>query len=162
MRRLFAALLFAVFALVTSAVVTQSAASENKIILTVDGAVKAKTDFTLAEIEALGMATITTTTPFHDGVQTFEGVPLTKLMAAVGAHGDTARVVALNRYAMEIPISDFARYGVILASRRNGAPMEVKDKGPLFVIYPYDSSPDLKTETYYGRSVWQVRTITVQ
>lgn len=162
MRRLFAVLLFVMSGLSAQVALAQPAPSDQAVILTVDGAVKGKTDWTRAEIEALGLVTIQTKTPWHDGVQTFEGVPLDKLMQALGAKGTKVNVIALNRYAMEIPISDFAAYGAILATRRNGTPMAVRDKGPLFVIYPYDSVPDLQTETYYGRSVWQVRTITVE
>jgi hypothetical protein len=51
---------------------------------------------------------------------------------------------------------------VILALKRNGEYMPVRDKGPLFVIYPFDSKPELKTQTYYGRSVWQVAKIVVK
>ncbi len=162
MRRLFAVLLFTLSGLCAQVALAQAASSDEAVILTVDGAVKARTEWTRPQLEALGLATIATKTPWHDGLQTFEGVSLVKLMQAVGAKGTKVSVVALNRYAMEIPISDFAAYGVILATRRNGKPMSVRDKGPLFVIYPYDSSMDLQTETYYGRSVWQVRTITVE
>lgn len=161
MRRLFAALAFVVTGWLFQAGIAQSASSDQAVILTVDGAVNAKADFTPAQLEALGLATIRTTTPWHDGLQTFEGVPLDKLMKAVGAKGSKVNVVALNRYAMEIPMSDFTTHGVILALRRNGQPMAIKDKGPLFVMYPFDDKPELRNETYYGRSVWQVRTITV-
>lgn len=162
MRSLFAVLLFVMSGVCGPAAMAQSASSDQAVILTVDGAVKARTDFTRAGLEALGLATIKTTTPWHDGVQIFEGVPLDKLMKAVEAKGTKVNVVALNRYTMEIPIADFAAHGVILATRHNGQPMAVRDKGPLFVIYPYDEKPELRTETYYGRSVWQVRSITVE
>lgn len=141
---------------------SDTTATVAKVILTVDGAVSAKAEFTRDALEALGLATIKTSTPWHDGVQTFEGVPLAKLMEKVQATGDRADFVALNRYTMELPLADFALYDVILATRRNGQPMDIKDKGPLFVIYPFDARPDLKTEVYYSRSVWQVRTITLR
>ena len=34
--------------------------------------------------------------------------------------------------------------------------MSVREKGPLFVVYDYDSDPELKQQKYYGRSAWQV------
>jgi hypothetical protein len=40
--------------------------------------------------------------------------------------------------------------------------MEVREKGPLFIIYPYDSNTALKHDTYFSRSAWQVRSITVE
>ena len=113
-----------------------------KPILLVDGRTTAgKSEFTRSELE---------------------GVPLARLMAHVGASGTKVQVVALNRYKTEIPVADFAAQGAILALKRNGQYMEVRDKGPLFVIYPFDAKPDLKSELYYGRSAWQVRSITVE
>ena len=107
-------------------------------------------------LEALEQATIRTVTPWFDGVMTFEGVPMTRLMEATGADGTTLIVHALNDYTSEIPIEDFAKYNPILAIKRNGQYMAVRDKGPLFIIYPYDSSPELNKQKFYSRSAWQI------
>lgn len=40
--------------------------------------------------------------------------------------------------------------------------MPVRDKGPLFIVYPYDSNPEIKSQTYYTRSVWQVARLEVK
>lgn len=118
--------------------------------------------FDRAMLEALGMVTIETTTPWYEGKVKFEGVPLDKLMKRVGASGERVIVVALNDYSTEIPMADFAKFNVILAIKRNGEYMPVRDKGPLFIIYPFDSNPDLQTQTYYARSAWQVARIDVR
>ena len=44
----------------------------------------------------------------------------------------------------------------------DGAYMTVRNKGPLFVIYPFDAVPALQTELYYSRAAWQVRSITIK
>ncbi len=141
-----------------------SGAADDGIILRIEGQVAPgrPTQFTRAELERMGVATIRTGTPWHDGQQVFEGVPLEKLMEAVGAHGDTIEVIALNRYRSMVPMRDFSAHKPILAMKRNGAYMTVRDKGPLFIIYPYDSDPALKTEQFYTRSVWQIATIVVK
>jgi hypothetical protein len=113
-------------------------------------------------LEALGMTTIETTTPWYEGKVKFEGVSLDKLMKQVGATGQRVAVVALNDYTTEIPMEDFGKYNVILALKRDGEYMPVRDKGPLFIIYPFDSNPELKTQTYYVRSAWQVARIDVK
>ena len=135
----------------------------SRVVLTVSGpgGVGAR-DLTMADLEAMPKAEIRTTTPWHDGVQHFEGVSLAALMASLKLTGTQAQVVALNRYRTTIPMADFTEFKPILAYRRNGAPMEVREKGPLFIIYPYDSSATLKTETYFSRSAWQVRSIGVE
>lgn len=109
-------------------------------ILTVSGKVAGGTavNFTLSDLEALDRAEIVTTTPWHDGEVSFEGVAMSELMEAVGAHGTTAFVVALNNYSTETSLSDFAEFEVVLAYRKDGREMAIADKGPLFIVYPYD------------------------
>ena len=107
-------------------------------------------------LESLGLATIDTKTPWYAGPVHFEGVRMETLMRHVGATGETVTAVALNDYSSEIPLSDFDRFGVLLALKRGGSYMPVSDKGPLFIVYPYDSSPELQSQKYYSRSAWQV------
>ena len=134
------------------------------VILSVDGGVAdgAVHEFTRSQLEALGHAEIDTTTPWHDGVIRFEGVPLALLMEHVGAKGRIAAVRALNNYKTEVPLTDFSQFGVILALKKNGEYMPVSDKGPLFIVYPFDSNEMLNGEVYYSRSAWQVRRITIE
>jgi hypothetical protein len=113
-------------------------------------------------LESLGMDAITTTTPWHKGQVTFEGVSMAKVMELVGAKGKTVKALALNDYVTQIPMEDFARFGVILALKRDGEYMPVRDKGPLFIVYPYDSKPELKSQTYYGRSAWQLAKLIIE
>lgn len=50
-------------------------------------------------------------------------------------------------------------YPVILAYRMNGELLRIRDKGPLWVIYPQDDFPDLKTKQTQAKWVWQVKEI---
>ena len=140
-------------------------ADTGKPILTVSGKIgtgEGSAQFDREALERLGTVSFETKTPWYDGAMTFEGVPLAKLMAEVGAKGDRIQAVALNDYSSEIPIEDVAKYNVILALKRNGEYMPVRDKGPLFVVYPYDSDPELKSQKFYSRSVWQVKALLVK
>lgn len=118
--------------------------------------------FDRALLEALGATSFSTDTPWYKERVKFEGVPLAKLMDAVGATGDRLVVTALNDYSVEVPMEDVRKFGVILALKRDGEYMTVRDKGPLFVVYPFDSNPNLKVQKYYSRSVWQVARIDVK
>jgi hypothetical protein len=118
--------------------------------------------FDRAMLEALGMTSFTTNTPWYKEPVKFEGVPLDKLMSAVGASGDRIVVVALNDYSAELPMEDAKKYNVMLALKRDGEYMSVRDKGPLFIVYPFDSNPDLKNQKFYSRSVWQIARIEVK
>jgi hypothetical protein len=59
-------------------------------------------------------------------------------------------------------MEDVRKYNVILALKRDGEYMPVRDKGPLFIVYPFDSDPELKNRVYYGRSVWQVARLEIK
>lgn len=142
----------------------QAAAEPGKPILTVSGKVGAPSGVTFDReaLEKLGLASIETTTPWHTGKVKFEGVPLKVLMKHVAASGDTVQALALNDYATSIPIDDFEKYNVILALKRDGEYMPVRDKGPLFIVYPYDSDPELNSRKFYSRSAWQVKELVVK
>lgn len=118
--------------------------------------------FDRAMLEALGTVSIETRTPWRDGVSRFEGVRLDTLMETVGASGETVTAVALNDYVTIIPISDFERFGTIIALKRDGEYMTVREHGPLFIIYPYDSDPELQNQTYFSRSAWQLARLVVE
>jgi hypothetical protein len=138
-----------------------------KVILTISGKIGVDNGggtavFDRDMLEAIGMVSFTTGTPWTDGPVTFEGVPMDKLMAMVAAQGDQITALALNDYSTDIPIVDFARYHTILALKRDGEYMPVRDKGPLFIVYPYDSNPELKHQMFYSRSAWQLSRIVVK
>jgi hypothetical protein len=143
------------------------AAPTDSVILTVTGAIgntnaPGAAQFDLAMLEALPGQETTTATPWYDGAQSFSGPLGRALLASVGATGDTLVVTAINDYVTEIPVADFETWPVIFATRHNGEVMSVREKGPIFVIYPFDSDQALNTEVYYGRSAWQVKSIEVR
>ncbi|RYH00603.1 oxidoreductase, partial [Salipiger sp. IMCC34102] len=39
--------------------------------------------------------------------------------------------------------------------------MQVRDKGPLWIVYPYDDTPEYRSEVIYSRSIWQLDRIEV-
>lgn len=110
---------------------------------------------------SLGMEGFETVTPWYTGPVRFDGVPMTRLMQAVGATGTLVRAIALNDYTTDIPVADFQRYGVLLAIKRNGEYMPVRDKGPLFIVYPFDKYPELQSHQFYSRAAWQVTQLVV-
>ena len=47
---------------------------------------------------------------------------------------------------------------MIVARLLDGKPMLTREKGPLFIIYPFDSKSELQAKPFYARSAWQLRT----
>lgn len=116
-----------------------------------------------ADLDAIGCTHVTTRTIWTEGEQDFAGVPLVDLVRAFGAEAGggavSLRAQAINDYTVIIPVTDAVEGGPIIAHTRNGASMTIRDNGPLWLIYPYDSNPDYRTEVIYARSIWQLERI---
>lgn len=156
-----------VFGLMAVAALAQELASPaGEPVLTVTGQIDNRNSgdaavFDLAMLEAMDPVTVTTSTIWTDGVQEFRGVPLVRLMQEVGAHGGMIAASALNDYTVQIPMEDAVEGGAVLAFEANGEELSVRDKGPLWVIYPYDANKDYQSEVIYSRSIWQVAKLDV-
>jgi hypothetical protein len=136
-------------------------APTGEVLLTVSGNVAVTNgdgiaEFDLEMLEAFAPTTIDTSTIWTEGVHRFQGVSLKDLVETLGIEGATLRATAINDYAIEIPVSDAVEGGPILAYRIDGNTMSVRDKGPLWVIYPYDDNADFRKEVIYSRSIWQL------
>jgi|SRR5690554_98719 len=113
------------------------------------------------QLMAIDPRIVETRTPWTDGVSRFDGPLLRSVLEAAGAQGDRIRVQALNDYTVEIPLSDLQRYDVILALEQDGVPLEVRELGPVFVLYPFDEYPELFNKAVRHRSVWHVIAVEV-
>lgn len=141
-------------------------APQGKPVLRIGGKIGVHNDgdeavFDIAMLDALGTTSFSTSTPWTDGVSTWEGVRLDVLMNAVDASGETLRATALNDYVADVPLAEVAEEGALLAMRRDGKLMPVSDKGPLFILYPFDGNPSLQQQKVYMRCAWQIARLDV-
>ena len=116
---------------------------------------------TLDELDELAQVEFETSTIWTDGILLFSGVPLTALLEHMDADGRVVELVALNDYAITIPIDELEDTTPIVATRIDGEIMSVRDKGPFWVVYPYDSDPKYRTDVVYARSIWQLNRLNV-
>lgn len=143
-------------------------APKGPVVLTVRGKVGAAEDgtvsFDMATLEQIGLVRFTTKTEWTDGPVEFEGVLLKDLLAVLEAGGDAEKLVlkALNDYISTMPISDANDYPVILAIKENGEYMSVRERGPLWVVYPQDAYPEVGRREFLSRWVWQLAEIGVE
>lgn len=141
-------------------------ASSDEVELTISGKIDVEgastVQFDLATIEAMPSREIVTSSPWFDDVTTFEGVLVRDLLESVSAYGSTVVAVGINDYVSEIPYSDFVEHDAILAYKHQGEYMDVADKGPFFIVYPFDADPKLQSQMYYQRSVWQIRELVIE
>lgn len=167
MRNLLVAIALAFTATVLPAAAQDLGTPTGEVILTVSGAITSKNvgdeaQFDLAMLDALPNETVVTENPWYEGPQTYKGVLGSAFLDAIGATGTELEVTALNDYKTTIPVEDFRNFKVILATTRNGEAMPVREKGPIFVIYPFTDNPELNELSYVNRSAWQVRSIVVR
>ncbi len=149
------------------AVAAALAAPGGPVVLTLSGRVGRPNDgararFDMAMLEALAQRELVVPTPWYDQPRRFTGPLLRDVLAAAAARGERLRASALNDYRVEIPFDDVVRHDVVLARLLDGKPMSVREKGPLFVMYPFDRRPELRNAVYYSRCIWQLHAIDVQ
>ena len=135
-----------------------------EVVLTATGAIHAASgamEFDMAALKALPSVSFATTTPWTKGVTTFKGVELKDFLTAIGARGQRLHCVAMDDYAIDIPASDAVGGGPILAYQSDGKPMTARDKGPLWIVYPYDAKAEYRSAVVYSQSIWQLRRIDV-
>jgi hypothetical protein len=136
------------------------------VVLTVSGRVRqvnegGSAQFDMGMLEAIPQQNLVTRTPWFAQARRFTGPLLRDVLTRAGANGSMLRLIALNDYRVDMPMDDAQRHDVVLARLIDDKPMTVRDKGPLFIIYPFDSKPELRSAVYYSRSAWQLRTIEV-
>lgn len=141
---------------------------QDHIVLTVSWADSRTTPvkFALKDLEKLERKDYLTAIPPSLGVSgrhDWQGIPVSAVLEAAKAqHYSRLRVTALDGYEVYIPVSDLTSFNPILAYRKDSQYIGILDKGPLFLIYPFDSSPKLQTMEYINRTIWQVSAIVLK
>lgn len=138
-----------------------------EVVLTVTGAIDvhnaaAAAAFDLGLLATLGEAQFRSTTIWTEGEREFSGTPLKALLDRLGVEGGTLRAIALNDYQVEIPVADVTETAPLLAWQIDGTTLTPRNRGPIWVVYPYDSDPAYRTDLIYARSIWQLTHIDVR
>lgn len=103
---------------------------------------------------------VETFTSFTQGPQRFAGPTLASLLEAVGATGTRLNATAINGYFVEIPVEHAELHGVILAMEQNGKPMRIRDKGPIWVVYPLNEA-EAQEKPFDTEMIWQLDRVEV-
>ena len=101
----------------------------------------------------------TTSTIWTERPVTFTGVALLDLIRESGFQGPTVRAYAINDYVIDIPVDSLTEDAPIVAYLIDGEPFGVRNRGPFWIVYPYDADPAFRTEAVYARSIWQLRAL---
>lgn len=143
-----------------AAVAPAQAAALLEIVVTQGGATRSF-ELDREAFEALPRSELVTTTPWTEGDARFSGVLLSDLLTALELPVGDVAARALNDYEARIPASDIESYDVLIADRLNGEPMPIRDKGPLWIIYPLSDEPALRSADTEAKMVWQLFRLTL-
>ena len=114
-------------------------------------------DLTEDDLLAMEQFTVRTENEFVDGLVEFTG-PLARDVIALldVSEIETLKLTAVNDYAVEVPMSDILDYDVIFAMSQDGTRFSVRDKGPVWLIYPMSDNIELQDRVYNDRLIWQL------
>ena len=151
-------LLAIVFAQVPCVAIAQDASSLQIVGSTSEAA---PIQLSLEDLDELAQISFATSTIWTDEVATFSGVSLKELLEKLNISGPAIELIALNEYSITIPTGELDTPLPIIATRMNGQQMSIRDKGPFWLVYDYDSDAKFQNETIYSRSIWQLNRIKV-
>lgn len=129
------------------------------IILTVHTGVKVF-DYTLSMLDQLPQHEIRTDTPWTPEHR-FTGPLLSDLISETGLNHKKIRAIALNDYAVELDPALTRTHPVLLATRMDNAPMRIRNKGPIWIVFPLQSHPELNVADVHSQMVWQLRRLEI-
>ena len=110
-------------------------------------------------LNALPQVTFETTTIWTEGAITFSGPSLHSLVTQAGITEGTLSLTAVNDYAIQISVADIEDDAPIVATLMDGEPIGRREKGPYWLVFPYDSEAKYQSEDVYSQSIWQLISI---
>ncbi|WP_158021035.1 oxidoreductase [Chromobacterium sphagni] len=143
-------------------------AEPDPVILTVSGSIAKLTnkksriyEFRESDLRALKQHSIVTKTSWTPE-STFSGPLIDDVLKTVGASGSRVKLFALNDYAYTLNRDELEKYNVILARSINNKRLEIKDRGPLWLMYPLPDMPAAERGPLLdAKLIWQVNRIVV-
>ena len=137
-------------------------APTGEVILTLSGDIDVKNvgetlQFDMATLEDLGLVKYTVDDPWFNNTNTYTGVLMSDLrkFAGMSSSAQSIHMVGLDDYSVEISVTDIEKWPILLATRTNGAYMDVDFAGPTRIIFPYQSYP-IDPVTYNDYWIWNL------
>lgn len=135
-------------------------AAEPKIELS-NGSSVAATTLSDEQLLALPQVVIKTNSPWTEAVMEYEGPTLWSVLQEIDATGRDLELVALNDYSIRLNSDQITADWPIIARLQNGKTMSVRQKGPYWLMFPFDDYQEMQTEAFYALSIWQLSHIKV-
>lgn len=122
-------------------------------------------ELTRSSLDGLTQQFIETTSPYFEGQVSFSGPTFEDVLE----HGFDQKLdantplilVALNDYTVTTTFDVLMESNAIIATRKEGMRLSIRERGPYWVILPFSENPELDNEQYHRLSVWQLHQIRV-
>jgi len=155
--------LFALALTIVSSLLTadRGLADDAPVLLTIHAAKDTSPiELTDADLMAMDRESFATSTLWTTEKHSFSGPSLHQVLVQVGAEPSVpVELVAANDYAVTVGPEMIDKDFPIIANRLDGEPFSIREKGPLWLMFPFDQEPGYKTEVHYSLSVWQLTDI---
>lgn len=69
------------------------------------------------------------------------------------------RLRAIDDYKIDLTKEEWLRWDILLATQTDGLYMDIKEKGPARIVFPYDTAKDIDPLIYNPKWIWQVKSI---
>lgn len=112
----------------------------------------------MASLDALPKQSLTIVEPFVKKSMTFTGVGFGDLLTAAKATGTSVKIHALDDFEATLSVAALREAGVLLATKADGKPLELKSGGPVRLVFP----PSVEAGKDTNNWVWSIDEITVK
>ncbi|MEE3100644.1 MAG: molybdopterin-dependent oxidoreductase, partial [Pseudomonadota bacterium] len=110
----------------------------------------------LDRLSAMPQTEVKAVTPWTEGEVTFGGVAFDAFARSLGIGGGAVILRALNAYEISLDVEQVIADGGVLALRMDGRPIPVRDKGPVWLVFPSVERPDLAASDKTHMWIWQI------
>ncbi|WP_146153883.1 oxidoreductase [Photobacterium sanctipauli] len=114
------------------------------------------------EIEQLPQHKLSTHLPWFEGQARFEGVRLSVLLTTFSLEPERISFTALNDYQVDVSQEYIEKYQPLVAIKKNGNYLKVRDYGPYWLVASIDDYPELSETKQLAKMVWQIELIDVK
>lgn len=151
----------AILAISATLQVSSASVAKDNVRLTVYNQTTGKVfTFTDAELAAMPQSTIKTETIWTEGQQKFSGPSLNVVLDVTDWNGGDLKITALNDYSVNYSANLVEAEVPILAIRQNNKTISVREKGPIWLMFPFGEA-EYRREELFALSVWQINRLDI-
>jgi hypothetical protein len=103
-----------------------------------------------------------TTTIWTEAPHVFSGPSLSGVLGAFGAGQGDLTLTGLDSYRVTLRRSMVDEVSPIIAISLDGQRIRTRNRGPYWLMFPFDSRKEFQAAEYFAASVWHLAQITVQ